>query len=321
MNAILGQFSLDLTSVQPAKMIVVKPYQNYVIRVLEGNYTPCPQCSSDSWFQEFKAYPSSSLGNGLQGSGFSTTRSQRKNNITNGNYEDTVFGRACWIPPTMIPFSHQPKSDVQTQRLHRLKTQATFFNNGYQKDWFGFNKGAVIASFNGTQWFAVGEIRKIRSTSNKLFIAINAPFGDLSVKNNLTVRVTTNQNNNNDIPRTDFNNKGASCQKIIFVKKILIALQSLVGNMYVQKLLLIKQVFLFLILMGQNFQIKNLHLHPFLKFLLLIHHQKKQQKKCIYKGQGSLCKVNYSSFESEEQRRLFTCAPNFLLCSYFIIIF
>ena len=106
MNSILGSVNLSLTTAIPAKMLDVEFDQTYVITVNSGYYTPCPQCSDDAWFPSFKSKPSSYNGAGLQSSGYTTSRNSYGNNLTNGNYEDTIFGRACWLPPTMLPFSH-----------------------------------------------------------------------------------------------------------------------------------------------------------------------------------------------------------------------
>jgi hypothetical protein len=89
----------------------------------------------------------------------------------------------------MLPFSHNENADQQTQRLNRLKTQAAYYSNGYQRDWFGFNKGALIGSFDGVSWFAVGKGRVVKSTTDKLFLAINAPFADLAQYNDHLVSV------------------------------------------------------------------------------------------------------------------------------------
>ena len=131
---------------------------------------------------------------GLQAVGHSTSRDSWDNNTTFGNYEDTIFGRACWVPPTMIPWT-QPvagepgASSAEAARVTRLRAQATLWMNGYQRDWYGFNKGALIGSFDGVNWFAIGKGRIIRSTTNKLFLAINAPFGDLTENNSHIVSV------------------------------------------------------------------------------------------------------------------------------------
>jgi len=180
MNSILGQMSVTMDKALPAKTVDVEVDQVYLISTRQGFYTPCPTCSKDSWLSTLTAFPTSSFGTGLQAIGHSTARDELSTNITGGNYEDTIFGRACWLPPTMIPFTHTSNSTIATQRTDRLRAQAALFINGYQKDWFGFNKGATIGSFDGVTWFAIGKGRIVRSTSKKLFLAINAPFADVA---------------------------------------------------------------------------------------------------------------------------------------------
>lgn len=187
MKAILGNFSRTLDQAQPAVQVDVEVDQVYLLSTVSGYFTPCPNCGKDSWFNNFSAFPTSTYGTGLQATGHTTERDTWSTNNTGGNYEDTIFGRACWVPPTMLPFSHKAigstttdPTAIKTQRLARLKTQAALFANGYQRDWYGFNKGAIIGSFDGVTWFAIGKGRIVRSTSKKLFLAINAPFADLS---------------------------------------------------------------------------------------------------------------------------------------------
>ena len=57
------------------------------------------------------------------------------------------------------------------------------FANGYNRDWYGFDYGALIGSFDGVNWFAVGNQRRIQAKSNKLYLALNAYFGDLTINN------------------------------------------------------------------------------------------------------------------------------------------
>ena len=189
MNAILGQFSVDLSFARPAKIVDVEFDSVYHIATASGTYTPCPSCAKDSWFQNFTAWPITQYGTGLQGIGFSSARDEWGNNVTYGNYEDTIFGRAGFLPPTMIAFSHFNKTGTQTQRQDRLKTQAALFANGYQRAWYGFNKGALIGSFDGVTWFAVGKGRIARATSDKLYLAINAPFADLAANTSHVVQI------------------------------------------------------------------------------------------------------------------------------------
>ncbi len=188
MKAILGNFSRTLDQAHPAVQVDIEADHVYLLSTMSGYFTPCPNCGKDSWFNNFSAFPTSSYGTGLQATGHTTERDSWSTNSTGGNYEDTIFGRACWVPPTMLPFSHKALgitadlTDLQrkSQRLERLKAQAALYANGYQRDWYGFNKGAIIGSFDGVSWFAIGKGRIVRSTSKKLFLAINAPFADVS---------------------------------------------------------------------------------------------------------------------------------------------
>lgn len=188
-NSILGRMNVALSQTQPAKMIAVELGKTYIVSATSGYFTPCTQCAKDSWFQTFSAHPATTGGNGLRASGYTTSRDTYSTNVTLGNYEDTHFGRACYLPVTMIPFSHKKESSLQTQRLNRLKTQATYFINGYQKDWFGFNKGALIGSFDGVTWFGVGSGRRITATTSKLYLAINASFLDVADRTDTVVNI------------------------------------------------------------------------------------------------------------------------------------
>ena len=198
MNSILGQMTVALDQALPAKVVNVQLDQVYQLATVSGYYTPCPSCDKDKWYAAFSSNPMTGYGGGLQNVGFSTNRMAFDGNTTNGNYEDTIFGRACWLPPTMLPFTHRPigstatpatNSQAQAQRVQRLQTQAALYANGYQKDWYGFNKGALIGSFDGVTWFAIGKGRIVKATSNKLYLAINAPFADLASPTLHTVNV------------------------------------------------------------------------------------------------------------------------------------
>lgn len=196
MNALLGSMLINLSKAQPAKVINVPVNQTFIIHTTSGIYTPCPDCAKDSWFEAFTAYPGGDKGKGLVAVGHIAKRDNYVTNVTLGNYEDTLFGRACFIPPTMIPFSHKSESTVQTQRKARLKTQYMLYANGYNRDWFGFNRGAVIGSFDGVRWFAIGTGRRVISTTTKLFLAINAPFADLADFTTMNVSVVLDQGDN-----------------------------------------------------------------------------------------------------------------------------
>lgn len=78
----------------------------------------------------------------------------------------------------MIPFSHLEDSNGNptNQRLNRLKVQSTFYNNGYQHDWYGFNYGSLIGSFNGVSWFAIGKTEESRPLHQNYFWPLMLPL-------------------------------------------------------------------------------------------------------------------------------------------------
>jgi hypothetical protein len=143
-------------------MVTVELGKTYLLTAKSGLYNPCPKCAKDSWFQSFFPFAPSSKGKGLQATGFTTARDSYSDNSTLGNYEDSKFGRACFVPVTMLPFAHSKNSSLLTQRQNRLSTQAAYYINGYHRDWYGFNQGALIGSFDGVTWFAVGNGRRMR---------------------------------------------------------------------------------------------------------------------------------------------------------------
>ncbi len=188
-NSILGRMNVALSQTNPAKLVNVELGKTYILSATSGFFTPCSQCAKDSWFQTFTAHPSTSGGSGLRAVGYTTSRDTFSGNTTYGNYEDTKFGRACYVPVTMLPFSHKKEVSLIDQRQNRLKTQSALFINGYQRDWYGFNKGALIGSFDGVIWFAVGAHRRITATSTKLFLAINGAFLDLADRTDTIVNI------------------------------------------------------------------------------------------------------------------------------------
>lgn len=188
-NSVLGRMDVGLSQTQPAKLVNVELGKTYILSSTSGYFTPCSQCAKDSWFQTFTAHPASSGGSGLRAVGYTTSRDTYSGNTTYGNFEDTKFGRACYVPVTMLPFAHKKEVSLQDQRLNRLKTQAALYINGYQRDWYGFNKGALIGSFDGVTWFAVGSHRRITATSSKLYLAINGAFLDLADRTDTIVNI------------------------------------------------------------------------------------------------------------------------------------
>ncbi|MBP9673470.1 MAG: hypothetical protein KBD63_00080 [Bacteriovoracaceae bacterium] len=328
MNSILGSMDLSLTKTLPSQVINVIAGETYVVASASNAvFNPCILCTPDSWFSAFKANPSSSYGKGLQATGFSTDRMNFAGNITGGNYEDTHFGRACYIPPSMIPFSHSNTTGtspwataLQYQRQARLYTQAALFTNGYQKDWFGFNKGALIGSFDGISWFAIGTGRIIQATSSKLFLAINAPFGDLTQDNNLNVHITTytgvesgaTSDYDPSLPDNHPNqNQAGTCQKYHQCTKDTDCIAQLgweyvCANVADQKTLWPD--------IDMNTVTEETSLTPVnipKRITDLLSGFTGSNKRCVYRGAGAPCRVDYENFTTANKRRIYGCAANF----------
>ena len=317
-NSITGQFNVELNQARPATVVNVDFDQTFIISTVSGYYSPCPLCASDSWFESFTAHPTSQLGAGLQAVGYTTNRSNFENNTPFGNYEDTHFGRACFLPPTMVPFSHQPNSDLNTQRKNRLTTQAALWVNGYQRDWFGFNKGALIGSFDGVSWFAIGKQRRVTATSNRLFLAMNQPYSDLADPTDLIVSVVIDLGNNT-VPSVDYDpalspddinqNTGASCQYWHQCDTDTDCISKL-GWEYMcidtQHYRSSWPKFNSLAVEQQNNEYEEATFNRIITGIF----PAGSKKRCVYRGSGSPCKRDPSSLNANNQKQ-FTCAPNF----------
>jgi hypothetical protein len=214
-NEIYGSLN-TYTDTRPAMEIDVVKRKSYDIFVDNGVFATCLQCGNDYYNNLMKLFPDSfpfDFGGGLKPRdvtdvfGSSSNREYRK--------DDILFGRACWVPATMIPWTHRAQSDVQAQRLDRLAAQHFMFANGYQRDWYGFDYGSVIGSFDGVLWFSIGNKRRITATSNKLYLAVNAYFADLTVDNSfqVTIQDSVTTIDDNPIPTTNLETTGAECQQ------------------------------------------------------------------------------------------------------------
>ncbi len=319
MNSILGQMNVTLDKAIPAKTIAVELDQVYQLSTTSGFYSPCPTCNKDSWFNSFSAYPTTGYGTGLQAVGHSTSRDFYDYNSTGGNYEDTIFGRACWIPPTMIPFTHYPYGSTQTQRLARLKTQAALFANGYQRDWFGFNKGALIGSFDGVSWFAVGKGRIVRSTSKKLFLAINAPFADLASPTLQVVNVQA-YDGVSQAAQLDYDpslhlshpyqNEAGNCQANHMCSTDTDCVTKLGWEYMCANVQDLKTQW-------PQFDVDAKEKAGLADIFTIdqVLNQKRfpssSTKRCVYRGAGSLCIPNPTGIADLNKRKTLTCAPNF----------
>lgn len=319
MNSILGPMNVTLDKALPAQMVSVELDQVYQISTTSGFYSPCPTCGKDSWFSSFSAYPTTAYGTGLQAVGFSTERDTFGNNTTAGNYEDTIFGRACWIPPTMIPFSHKEMSGTQNQRLNRLKTQATMFANGYQRDWYGFNKGALIGSFDGVTWFAVGKGRIVKATSKKLFLAINAPFADLATPtlhvvnvqayDGITQAATLDYDPQYHLSHP-YQNEAGSCQVHHLCETDAECVTRLGWEYMCADTKELKTKWPTFDANGDEVGTSSVTL-TLDKILLQKKYPSSSTKRCVYRGSGALCMPDVTTIADVNKRKTLTCAPNF----------
>ena len=93
--------------------------------------------------------------------------------------------------------------------------QHFLFSNGYKRDWYGFNYGSLIGSFDGVSWFAIGNQRRIQAGSNKLYLAINAYYSDLNQSNAFVVHVVEGSLivGSGSQVTTDDQADGASCRE------------------------------------------------------------------------------------------------------------
>ncbi len=210
-NEIYGSITYANGSAKPAYQINVKKGNTYDIYVDRGSFSNCIQCGNDYYSQLTKLFPLTQFGSGAKPLLGQTNRSM----TTGIRSDDLKFGRACVVPATMIPWTHAPKSSEIDQRNSRMATQHFLYANGYQYDWYGFDYGSVIGSFDGVKWFSIGTNRRIKAESSKMFVAINGAMGDLTLE--ATYEVTVNDGSLNplgsNMVTSDFNSDGAECQQ------------------------------------------------------------------------------------------------------------
>lgn len=212
-NEIYGSLTRATTSAKPAYEVRVKKGKTYDIWVDNTViFSTCANCGNDYYSQVAKLFPKNFQHNGA---GWAPDR-KTTDRFSTQYYraDDILFGRACFVPATMIPWTHTQKDTLADQRRERLQAQHALFANGYNRDWYGFDYGALIGSFDGVKWFAIGNQRRIKATTSKLFLAINSYFGDLTQDSTYSVTVSDASvaPNSGSIITTDFLNDGAQCQ-------------------------------------------------------------------------------------------------------------
>lgn len=293
-NEIYGSFGKSGTFIaRPAKLVNVKKNTQYDIIVNSGVFSTCTTCGTDFYSSLVKIFPQNFSG---KGGGYSPNKyeSSRLANTSTYRAENLLFGRACFLPATMIPWTHNGTlTDVTAQRRRRLAGQHFLFANGYQRDWFGFDYGSVIGSFDGVTWFSVGNQRRIKATSPKLFLAVNAYFGDLSVDSNFNISVAETSIYSSDIPDHDTETDGAECQQSHYCSTDNDCIRQ-VGYDYTC------QNVTSLMTPWPSFDANSTEVigSTSRTLLSLVGGSNGQTRRCVYRGRGAPCHANLSSTTS-----------------------
>jgi hypothetical protein len=294
-NEIYGSINYTNSSAKPAYEVGVKKGTMYDIYVDRGALSNCVQCGNDYYSQLTKLFPLTQFGGGVK-----PILGQTNRTMSNGvRSDDMKFGRACLVPATMLPWSHNPESSGAEQRLNRMSAQHFLYANGYQYDWYGFDYGSVIGSFDGVKWFSVGSNRRIKAETNKMFLAINAPMADLTLE--ATYEVTVNDGSLNplgtNIITKDYDSDGAECQQFHQCSTDNDCATTL-GWEY--SCAPVNEITTKWPLFDDNAKEVPEATLENNKFSSIIN-ASSTGKRCIYRGRGALCTPNYSSITESSQ--------------------
>lgn len=317
-NEIYGSLSYGTNSAKAPKVVDVKKGSSYDIYVDNGSFYSCSQCGTDYYSQINKIFPSFQYGGGLSPMQFQSNRIASNSNVT--RWDEFQFGRACFVPATMIPWTHYISSNLQTQRKNRLYAQHFLFANGYQRDWYGFDYGAVIGSFDGVKWFAIGTNRRIKATSNKLFIAVNAYAGDLTIEStyNVSINDATLNPSGAGMISTDVDNDGAECQRYHQCNKDQDCAARLGPDYTCSSVTEITTSWPLFDDNGKEIADSTSSVKQLTSILGISN----PGKRCVYRGRGALCTQNYgsvntnSTFNQTSVYDFHACAPNYYCQSF-----
>tara|TARA_B100000925_G_scaffold284707_1_gene260057 strand:- start:2692 stop:8022 length:5331 start_codon:yes stop_codon:yes gene_type:complete len=210
---IYGRQDIGSLDARPPTTLTIEKGKTYDIFVDQGTFSTCSNCGNDYYSTILKMFPDNFS---ARGAGYRST-GQETDPFSGNKFpmHDLVFGRACFVPATMIPWTHKSFSNPTVQRKNRKMAQHFLFANGYKRDWYGFNYGSLIGSFDGVSWFAVGNQRRIQAKSNKLYLAINSFYSDLNQSNAFVVHVVEGSLivGSGSQVTTDAESDGATCRK------------------------------------------------------------------------------------------------------------
>ncbi|MBT3235600.1 MAG: hypothetical protein HN353_06600 [Bdellovibrionales bacterium] len=293
-HEIYGSFKFAPTSAKPAMEIQVKNNESYNIYVDSGSFSACYYCGRDYFDPLAKLFPNNYL---YRGGGYKPDPSGTNPQAASPyRADDLLFGRACFVPATMIPWTHQQNSDPQTQRQNRLAAQHFLFANGYQRDWYGFDYGALIGSFDGVSWFAIGNERHIRATSNRLYLAINAYFSDLTSDSTYQVTITETSSvaNSDSLISSDYENDGAECQQYHSCSTDSDCASKLGWDYHCESVVNIKSQWPLFDQYAE--EVANSERSE--RLINYLHGFTGPSRRCVYRGRGAPCHTNYDSISS-----------------------
>lgn len=308
-NEIYGSFSKTVvSSAKPAKTVSVKKDKVYDLYANSGIFSTCLTCGSDYYSALQKIFPQSFT---ARGGGYSPDNYTAKREGNTGLYrgDDLLYGRACFVPATMLPWTHATSTSVKQQRLNRLAAQHFLFANGYNRDWYGFDYGSLIGSFDGVTWFSIGNARRIKATSNRLYLAINAYFGDLSIDSNFNVTISETTSYSTAIPDHDLESDGAECQKSHVCSNDNDCIRQLGYDYTCQSVAGLSTKWPVsdsngVEIIGETTK----------TILSLVGGSNGQPKRCVYRGRGTPCHPNLyslsSTFNGSASAGLLACSPN-----------
>lgn len=311
-NEIYGSFAKQSSSARPPKMVNVKKDRTYDLFVDSGGFSSCDNCGNDPYTPLQRLFPQSFA---TKGGGYvpDPKASQRMNATSLYRADDLIFGRACFVPASMIPWTHSEDlgGNVSTQRRRRLAAQHFMFANGYQRDWFGFDYGSLIGSFDGVKWFSIGNQRRIKSTSSKLFIAVNAYYGDRTIDNTFKVVVTeaASSANSGSFIEHDTESDGAECQRSHFCSNDNDCISQLGYDYTCQNVTQLTTKWPVFDGSGNEVIGREERI-----LTSLLNGTNGQQKRCVYRGKGATCSPNLTSplsaLNGSDSVGLHACSPN-----------
>ena len=313
-NEIYGSLNdKTLRGPKPAKEIAVVKGKTYDIFTERGNFSSCLSCGHDYWSTLLRLFPRNftDKGGGFVPNFFETNPKAS----TTYRRDDLLFGRACFLPVTMIPWTHKGHPNRQTQRVDRYSAQHFLFANGYQRDWYGFDYGSVIGSWDGLIWFSIGNQRRVKAKGHRLFLAVNTYWGDLVDENDFTISLSEAVSaipDSGSKVTNDYESDGAECQQYHACDVDRDCITKLGWDYACESILGLKT--LWPKINAHGMELADSEQEKSLRFLFDQYHGPK--KRCVYRGRGAPCYKNYetaysnNTFNKDIRTRHLVCSTN-----------